>query len=203
MSTRYGCASQEALAFLDQKYNSMIESTINRIVERTPYPKEYTIGDVNEVISTMSNYTPIQRKRIALRYEDDFIKKFSEVYNQYNIKPLDIRRLNYMISICNKLVVKLKIKFNMPRPYQVAQLFNKCISPISLISTHTPSYPSGHTAAYYLLYLYFTNLDPYREHIYKNIFISAADSRIISGVHFVKDNDMSVKIVKKLKRYLF
>ena len=92
----------------------------------------------------------------------------------------------------------LKIKYNRPRPYQISYQFNNCINPVALKSTHTPSFPSGHTASYYLYYLYFSSIDKSNKEKYYNLLMNGSYSRIIGGNHFFYDNDYSIYFINKL-----
>lgn len=198
MSTRYGCCSQEAILFLEQKFDYRIEDKIDDIVNNWAYPREYTIQDVNSVINVMKDYPIQKRKQIGNYYDTNYKKLYTNIYYLHNTTMISADKIRKIINIVNKLIVKLKIKFNRARPFQISQLFKKNINPVSLITTHTPSYPSGHTAGFYALYKYFSSKDRINEKKYKKIYKNGSKSRIISGVHFLIDNEASIQAVNLL-----
>lgn len=192
----YGCININSYQESNIKINKMIDDRINNIVNNIEIPiinYENELSTVNRVISY---YSIDERIRISKKY-DNILEHFTEINNS-----VDMKYVKYLHKVCNKLIANLKIKLNIPRPFQTSYKYNKCIYPVSLISTHTPSLPSGHTALYYLYYLYFSKVDPQNKSEYEKIFNKGKESRIIAGVHYPIDNTYAIKAIDYIKDLL-
>lgn len=197
----YGCCNINLMNDMNKIFDYDIEYKIEEIVKNFKKPKRIKYKDIKNLKKYINNYNINERKQIA-EYYDNIREHFIKFYENNNNNPLDKKYINYLHGICNKLIGKLKIKFNMPRPYQVGYYYNECIFPIQLESTHTPTCPSGHTALYYLLYLYFRKIDPLNEKIYRIIYLNGSKSRIIAGVHFEQDNLCSIQAIDLIRNNL-
>ena len=96
------------------------------------------------------------------------------------------------------LAMKLKMHYNRPRPYQIAEHYgiefdyNKSIQ--NGAADH-PSYPSGHTLSAYFTAKVLGHINPQvKKQLIKRAMM-VADSRIMEGVHFKSDNDFSIYLV--------
>tara|TARA_B100000674_G_scaffold498510_1_gene537322 strand:+ start:1853 stop:2551 length:699 start_codon:yes stop_codon:yes gene_type:complete len=97
------------------------------------------------------------------------------------------------------LAMKLKMHYNRPRPYQIAEHYgidfdyNKSIQ--NGAANH-PSYPSGHTLSAYFSAKVLSFVDNRFDHELLKRAKMVADSRVIEGVHFQSDNDFSIFLVE-------
>ena len=96
------------------------------------------------------------------------------------------------------LAMKLKMHYNRPRPYQIADYYGIDLNYNKTIQhgeANAPSYPSGHTLAAYFAARVIGYIDPkYQEDLIKKAEM-VADSRIAEGVHFKSDNNFSFALV--------
>jgi hypothetical protein len=96
------------------------------------------------------------------------------------------------------LAMKLKMHYNRPRPYQIAEHYgiefdyNKSIQ--NGAADH-PSYPSGHTLSAYFTAKVLGHINPQVKKQLVKRAMMVADSRIMEGVHFKSDNDFSIYLV--------
>ena len=96
------------------------------------------------------------------------------------------------------LAMKLKMYYNRPRPYQIAEHYgiefdyNKSIQ--NGAADH-PSYPSGHTLSAYFTAKVLGHINPQVKKQLVKRAMMVADSRIMEGVHFKSDNDFSIYLV--------
>ena len=194
----YGCISQSV--YDDSKINlknDIIENKIKEVVSTSELPIINYDQELKYINNVIDQYATEERERISQKY-DNVLEHFMKIN-----RNVDIQYVKYLHKICNKLISNLKMKFNVPRPFQTSFKYGYCIHPIGLISTHTPSFPSGHTALYYLYYLYFTKIDSKNEEKYKEIYVNGANSRIIAGVHYKIDNDYSIYVINKMRQVLY
>lgn len=159
---------------------------------------EPTKQDIINLFNLYNSFPNNFKIKIA-NYYDDPISVFKNKFfkNNPNITNCAIDKyINYINEIINYYIFKYKLKFNAPRPFQLANKYNIPIYPVALITTHTPSYPSGHAALYHGLYKFFNNIDPYNN--YEDILNNGLKSRIIAAVHFEQDNIASKKIIDEI-----
>ena len=173
-------------------------------------PEVVTIGWDNVLADPPSNDSEITKQELLYvseltknlsSSEIDLIKMvdrdpnllYEKTLKKYNLEfPEEIFRKSW--SIMSPIIKNLKYKFNRPRPYQLAPLYNIDIKIVRTKSHQTPAYPSGH-AAYAALGAYILSAK-YPEH--SSEFFSnsggAGVARILQGVHYPSDNDASMVI---------
>ena len=104
----YGCISSNILIGINNNINNrIIDNRIDQIVNTLKCPIINYNDEIIKVINTMNKYSFEKRVEISEKY-DDVIPNFLEVNNSIDINTV------YFKDICNKLVAKLKIKFNLP-----------------------------------------------------------------------------------------
>lgn len=98
-------------------------------------------------------------------------------------------------DIIYPIIMNLKYKYNRPRPYQLAEVYNIKINVIETDTIHTPSYPSGHSAyaalgAYLLAAKY-----PEHSGLFFDKVGDISRARMLQGVHYPSDTEASMVIV--------
>lgn len=173
--------------------------------------KEQNKEDIINLINIMKNYTIHDQINIANKY-DNIIENFLERYysNKFfdnNNYKIILNNVNHIRNIVNYFLLKYKMHHNAPRPFQVANFYNEPLHPVNLLSSNTPTFPSGHSSLYYAYYLYFSKID--NNNNYNDILNNGRRSRIISGLHFIQDDCAAIKLVNEifnncneLKQYL-
>tara|TARA_R110000737_G_scaffold347568_1_gene379363 strand:- start:172 stop:516 length:345 start_codon:yes stop_codon:yes gene_type:complete len=92
------------------------------------------------------------------------------------------------------VIENLKYKFNRPRPYQLAPLYNININIIETNSHKRPAYPSGHTAYAALgAYILSAKYPQYSSEFFSQV-STAGMARMLQGVHYPSDNEASMVI---------
>ena len=80
----------------------------------------------------------------------------------------------------------------------MGRYYNIPINSVDVKSAKTPSFPSGHTAQYYILYLYFSTLYPFNKNKYLQLFINGSNSRNIGGLHDYNDSVAAISLVNQI-----
>tara|TARA_Y100001937_G_scaffold27415_1_gene39399 strand:- start:985 stop:1710 length:726 start_codon:yes stop_codon:yes gene_type:complete len=99
------------------------------------------------------------------------------------------------------LAMKLKMHFNRPRPFQMAEYYDVNLNYNKTIqhgAADAPSYPSGHTLSAYFAARVLSYLYPKYEDELLRRAMMVADSRIAEGVHFKSDNMFSFYLVDRV-----
>ena len=129
---------------------------------------------------------------------DDMREPYMELVNKYN---LDVTKddLQQIIDDGDKFTLKIKYKFNRPRPYQIAEHYGiEDFRRHKLDSAKTPSYPSGHALQGRLIGLILTDKDPEHQNEYMAVSQRISDSRIMARAHYPSDKEYGEKLADEL-----
>ncbi len=121
-----------------------------------------------------------------------------ELVNKYN---LDVTKddLQQIIDEGAKCSLKIKYKYNRPRPYQIAEHYGIDDFKIHELDTaKTPSYPSGHALQGRLIGLILTDKDPEHQNEYMAVSQRISDSRIMARAHYPSDKEYGEKLADEL-----
>ena len=129
---------------------------------------------------------------------DDMREPYMELVNKYN---LDVTKddLQQIIDEGAKFTLKIKYKFNRPRPYQIAEHYGiEDFKRHKLDTAKTPSYPSGHALQGRLIGLILTDKDPKHQNEYMAVSQRISDSRIMARAHYPSDKEYGEKLADEL-----
>lgn len=171
---------------------------------KDPFPandSEATKQELNEVVVALKeldemNPTLLRRyinyDRALIPYIDNILK--AEGVNEMEL----IRSIQKDIT---PLIIKLKYKFQRPRPYQLANYYKLNLFPMKSTSALTPSYPSGHTIQAIVILTIIGNKHPNLYQSCKRLWEDVAYSRIALGVHYPSDNDFSYEVANQILKH--
>ena len=118
---------------------------------------------------------------------DDIEKAFMPAVEKNGVQ-VSSDELGQIIKESSKFVMKLKYKFNRPRPYQIAEHYGiEDFKRHKLDTAKTPSYPSGHAMQGRLIALYLSDKDPSNRKEYMMIGHNISESRIMARAHYPSD----------------
>jgi acid phosphatase (class A) len=110
--------------------------------------------------------------------------------------------VEYIEEQCSPIIRHYKNHFNRPRPYQVADLYNKELNRFKTGTAKTPSYPSGHACQPMVVALHYAK--KYPEH--KNELVRGAKicgyGRVVAGLHYPSDYDAGIELAHKLMDFM-
>ena len=84
---------------------------------------------------------------------------------------------------------KLKLHYNRPRPYQIAEFYGIDLNGTELESMKTPAYPSGHAIQGYLIADIMSKHDSSNAEVYQKIGENIAQSRVTGKAHYPSDKE--------------
>ena len=129
---------------------------------------------------------------------DDMRKPFMELIEKHNV---DVTKddLQQIIDEGAKFTLKIKYKYNRPRPYQIAEHYGiEDFKRHKLDTAKTPSYPSGHALQGRLIGLILTDKDPKHQNEYMAVSQRISDSRIMARAHYPSDKEYGEKLADEL-----
>ena len=137
--------------------------------------------------------------------DNKFVEEYDDIIEPFmlELKKSDVsvseNDLQEIIDESVKFIMKIKYKYNRPRPYQIAEHYNiKDFKIHKLDTARTPSYPSGHALQGRLIALMLSEKDPYNENQYMEISKNISESRIMARVHFPSDKEYGEKLADEL-----
>ena len=140
--------------------------------------------ELEELINTQSQYP--KADKLEQKYDDDFLWAFNEFCLERGL-AYDKKYFKTLVDEAASISIRLKYRFNRPRPHQLAKVHNLDLTAFGSDTAKTPSFPSGHTAQSQTVALVLSKLYP--EH--KADLLKLADeislSRLVGGHHFPSD----------------
>ena len=134
-----------------------------------------------------------------LSYDRSLLQSVISIFKQ---KGIDVEQLcTEIYNDINPLVAKLKMHFNRPRPYQLANYYKLKLFPYNSYSANSPSYPSGHTIQSYVILNVIGSKYPAEYKFCKTLISDIVDSRVYLGLHFPTDNDFGREIGYKILKH--
>jgi hypothetical protein len=168
---------------------------------------DYTKRELLEVKSFMEQHHSDEFKANLKEMDKNPAKFIIDSYKELSGKTVPKRALDFITGgDVEVLVMKLKMHYGRPRPYQIAKHYNIDLDYNKTIQhgeANAPSYPSGHTLAAYFAARVLGYIDPiYRDKLIKKAEM-VADSRMAEGVHFKSDNNFSFALVDNVMMQAF
>jgi len=156
--------------------------------------------EIDAVIAAVEGATDQQKKDYANCDKD--ASYYIKEYLRKNSLEFDDDVIEYIEKQCSPIIRHFKNHFNRPRPYQVADLYNKVLNRFKTGTAKTPSYPSGHSMQPMIVALQYSK--KYPEH--KDEFIRGAKicgyGRVIAGLHYPSDYDAGIELAHKLIQFM-
>jgi len=191
----FGNPTKEVLALIEQK-TYLDDLFIQLKAEQMPLnDSELTKEELNTLVDYVSAMDMEENKDFLKRflsYDRSLIQSIVSIFKR---KGIDVEELCTSISNdINPLIAKLKIHFNRPRPFQLANYYKLKLFPYNSYSAFSPSYPSGHTIQAYVILNVLGSKYPTEYHFCKKLIDDIIDSRIYLGVHYPTDNDFAKEV---------
>ena len=163
----------------------------------TPPPANDSNETRTELFKLLAYNDGVIDRKMVEEY-DDMTKPFMELIEKHNV---DVTKddLQQIIDEGAKFTLKIKYKYNRPRPYQIAEHYGiEDFKRHKLDTAKTPSYPSGHALQGRLIGLILTDKDPKHQNEYMAVSQRISDSRIMARAHYPSDKEYGEKLADEL-----
>jgi hypothetical protein len=198
----YGNPKQSVKLLLSKK--GLVDSLFEEL-KNTDMPlndSELTKEELNEVAEGILLLEDKENDYFLKRYKSydrSLIQSLTTIFKQ---RGIDIEEVCMQIQDdINPLIAKLKVHFNRPRPYQLANYYKLKLFPFDSFSANTASYPSGHTIQACVMLNVIGSMHPVQYKYCKNIIDDVAESRINLGLHYPSDNDFALEVAEKILKH--
>lgn len=190
----YGNPNRE---FMDVLTKSTPYDGIMELVKGYKPPKNdseitrYELNTISEAIDEVDEENLKRFKyidRSLIKYYSMFLK--SKGIDGEKLEPM----LKEIVDECLPLIAKVKMYYNRPRPYQLAQIYKLKLFPYQSVQSDSPSYPSGHVIQACLLSEVLSARYPTMSEDFSALIDVVGSSRIMMGVHYPSDNDLALFI---------
>ena len=169
----------------------------NTKLTMTPPPANDSNETRTEIFKLLAYNDGVIDRPMVKEY-DDLIKPFMEPIEKYNV---DVTKddLQKVVDEAGKFALKIKYKYNRPRPYQIADHYGiEDFKRHELDTANTPSYPSGHALQGRLIGLILTDKDPKHQNEYMAVAQKISESRIMARAHYPSDKVYGEKLADEL-----
>ena len=163
----------------------------------TPPPANDSNETRTEIFKLLAYNNGVIDRPMVKKY-DELTRPFMEIVEKYNVYVTD-DDLQKIVDEAAKFTLKIKYKYNRPRPYQIAEHYGiEDFKTHKLDTANTPSYPSGHALQGRLIGLILTDKDPKHQNEYMAVSQKISDSRIMARAHYESDKVYGEKLADEL-----
>lgn len=131
--------------------------------------------------------------KLEHKYDDDFLWAFKDLVKS-NGHKWSKDYFEGLLEVAADRTIRLKYRFNRPRPYQLAPYHNVDMTIFGSDTAKTPSFPSGHTAQSRLVARIIGDVYPELKEDAMELADEISKSRRVGGHHFKSDVDYGEKI---------
>lgn len=192
--TCWGNPTKQQLKALQQ--NTPYDYLLLSLFKEAPASNDSDL--TRDEIKTLVNYQKEFFKLLpneAYRYQNyhqDFAQVISKfLYLQHGLEVSGW--VNQIIADLEPFVLKLKYKFQRPRPHQLAPVFKASLFPESLDNVTTPSYPSRTVFFSFLIEETLGQMFPATKQDLKTLTKDISDQRLYYGINYPSDNDFAME----------
>lgn len=157
-----------------------------------------TQDELDTLVDYQMHYNMLHKSTLTryAAYDQDLIKSVGNFfYNRYN--GYDVRELfQGIVDDTKPLLLKLKYKFQRPRPHVMAAYFKKSVFPVETLTALSPSFPSGHVFQMALLTETLGSMQPSMYNDLSNLLIDVCEQRLFYRLHYPSDNDIAIQFAK-------
>lgn len=144
-----------------------------------------TFRELSRMAFELNQMDDDDREDIIEKY-DDFFPAFKKICKKNGLKFPE-KYMEDLIEEAGEIIIKLKYRFNRPRPYQLAPVLGIPLKSDVVESAKTPSFPSGHACQSKLIANVLGKMYPELNEEFQEVAGKIAESRYIGGVHFPSD----------------
>jgi len=165
-------------------------------------PPNSSIDTISELqLIKLHRSTCIEPKELEDMYDDDFDWAFEKLCVDNGLE-YDKTYFKKLMKECARITIRLKYRFNRPRPYQLAPVLGVDILVEGSETAKTPSFPSGHSMQAMTQALVIGKMYPDLSEKAIKLAEDVSMSRIVGGHHYPSDIEYGEFLGKWLAQHV-
>jgi len=124
--------------------------------------------------------------KLEHKYDDEFDWAFKKVVEDAGLE-YDETYFKRLIKEASSITIRLKYKFNRPRPFQLGPVLGIDVTKYQSSTAKTPAFPSGHTTQSVLVACVLSEKYPELEEKLMKVADKVSLSRVVGGHHYPSD----------------
>ena len=166
-------------------------------------PPSNSSGETMAELETIAAAEALHKNpgKLEHKYDDEFDWAFKKVVEEAGLEYDEVY-FKKLIKEAASITIRLKYKFNRPRPFQLSEYYNIKLGGTTLESMKTPSYPSGHSTQGILIGKVLQTKLPINTDAFLEAGKRISYSRNIGRAHYPSDSRLGEEIGTEMYRYI-
>ena len=122
-------------------------------------------------------------------YDRNLVNAVINFLRNYEIDATEL--VNEIVNVTKPFLLKIKYKYQRPRPYQLAYYYKSSLFPHKSVSADSPSFPAGHTFQITLIQETIGSIYPQVYADLCKLTKETNEQRLYYGLHFPSDIDFA------------
>lgn len=135
--------------------------------------------------------------KLEHKYDDDYLQWFKKCIEKEGLEYDEVYFRN-LIKEVGSISIRLKYKFNRPRPFQLGPVLGVDVTKYQSSTAKTPAFPSGHTMGSTLVACILSKKYPELKDKLMKLADKVSLSRVVGGHHYKSDIDYGKQVGKWL-----
>ena len=166
-------------------------------------PPANSSGETKAELETIAAAEALHKNpgKLEQKYDDEFDWAFKKVVEDAGLE-YDDEYFNLLIKEAASITIRLKYKYNRPRPYQLGPVLGIDVTKYQSSTAKTPAFPSGHTTQSVLVACVLGEKYPELKEKLMKVADKVSLSRVVGGHQYPSDIEYGKKLGKWLSGQL-
>ena len=151
-------------------------------------PPANSSGETKAELETIAAAEALHKNpgKLEQKYDDEFDWAFKKVVEDAGLE-YDETYFKRLIKEAASITIRLKYKFNRPRPFQLGPVLGIDVTKYQSTTAKTPAFPSGHTTQSVLVACVLSEKYPELKEKLMKVADKVSLSRVVGGHHYPSD----------------
>ena len=151
-------------------------------------PPANSSGETMAELETIASAEALHKNpgKLEHKYDDEFDWAFKKVVEDAGLE-YDETYFKRLIKEAASITIRLKYKFNRPRPFQLGPVLGIDVTKYQSSTAKTPAFPSGHTTQSVLVACVLSEKYPELKEKLMKVADKVSLSRVVGGHHYPSD----------------
>ena len=166
-------------------------------------PPANSSQQTRDELETLANAKLLHKNpaKLEQKYDDDFLHAFKKVVKKAG-HEWDQAYFKALIKEVASITIRLKYKFNRPRPFQLGKVLGIEVTKYSSSTANTPAFPSGHATQSVVVAHVLSDKYPELKDDLMKVADKVSLSRLVGGHHYPSDVEYGKQLGKWLSGHV-